>query len=118
MKPPPQPFQGVICLTDPRTTAILPCRHLCLCQAGIGDLAELSLGSTVCNWGLMSDYPGSSRCEAELRTLLSFDGQLLGCVQTHRIMKSPGPFMMPRTSKLIVSGGSTATATSGKNRGW
>lgn len=34
----------VICLTDPRTTAILPCRHLCLCQECA---QQLSIGAQV-----------------------------------------------------------------------
>merc|ERR1712060_87394 len=36
----------VICLTDPRNTAVLPCRHLCVCE----DCArQLQIGAAVRN---------------------------------------------------------------------
>eukprot|EP00736_Rhodelphis_marinus_P003361 Rmarinus@m.7059 len=38
----------VICLTDPRNMAVLPCRHLCLCQDCAKTLGTQSTGCPVC----------------------------------------------------------------------
>jgi hypothetical protein len=42
---PPSGSECVICLTEPKTTAILPCRHLCLCA---GCAEELRFQTNKC----------------------------------------------------------------------
>ena len=38
----------VICMTDPRDTLLLPCRHLCLCSGCAGNLRYQSSNCPIC----------------------------------------------------------------------